>query len=67
MLFSPQVPGHGSMHLLFTQARFDGQSLFEVHSGRHSTYGSPKYSGIQAQEPTSPRSEQIAFTPHGVG
>lgn len=63
----PQVPGHGSLHLLLIQARFDAQSEFDVHSGRHSIYGSPKYSGIQAHEPASFLSWQTAFIPHGVG
>lgn len=30
----PQDPGHGSLHLLLIQARFDGQSGFMTHSGR---------------------------------
>lgn len=36
-----QTPGHGSLHLLFKQARWPGQSLFVTHSGRHPLYGSP--------------------------
>ena len=32
--FSPQVPGHGSTHLLRMQARDKGQSLLRMHSGR---------------------------------
>ena len=42
----PQVPGHGSMHLVLKQALFDEQSLSSTHSGLHplSEYGSPKKS-----------------------
>lgn len=31
---TPQDPGHGSLHLRFTQASFNGQSLLTIHSGR---------------------------------
>ena len=43
---TPQVPGHGSMHLFLWHALLEGQSELTTHSGRHATYGSPKYSGI---------------------
>lgn len=33
--FVPHIPGHGSEHLLFKQARFLGHSLFIIHSGLH--------------------------------
>lgn len=39
--FWAQTPGHGSLHLLFTQANWLGQSLFETHWGRQPPYGSP--------------------------
>lgn len=35
--FTPHVPGHGSLHLLPTQALSLGQSVFSTHSGRHIT------------------------------
>lgn len=65
--FKPHVPGHGSTHLLFTQALLRSQSELTTHSGRHPVYGSPKYSGRQVQEPAPPRTLQIAFAPHGEG
>uniref|UniRef100_A0A1A9VW34 Uncharacterized protein n=1 Tax=Glossina austeni TaxID=7395 RepID=A0A1A9VW34_GLOAU len=55
------VPGHGSAHLLRIQVLFRGQSEFNKHSGRHSSYGSPWYSFKQEHSP----SVQTAFTPHG--
>lgn len=63
----PHVPGHGFLHLLFIQALSLAHSLFIIHSGLHSTYGSPKYSDIQEQEPTPFNSLHIAFIPHGDG
>lgn len=45
------------------QALSRGQSLFKIHSGRHSLYGSPWYSGRHVQIP----SEHSAFGPHGEG
>lgn len=65
--FKPQTPGHGSTHFWLTQALFFGQSLFITHSGRHSIYGSPKYSGRQEHEPAPTSSRQTAFTPQGDG
>ena len=38
-----------------------------VHSGRHATYGSPKYSGIHWHAAALDLSVQTAFEPHGVG
>ena len=32
--FSPQVPGHGSIHFWFTQAWLRGHSELVTHSGR---------------------------------
>lgn len=63
----PQVPGQGSLHLLFEQALLRSQSELETHSGRQPVYGSPKYSGKQVQEPTPFLSLQIALAPHGEG
>ena len=57
----PQIPGHGSRHLLREQANSREQSLLRTHSGRQPMYGSPKYSGKQEQTPFSQR----AFAPHG--
>lgn len=63
----PQVPGQGSLHLLFEHALLRSQSEFDTHSGRHPVYGSPKYSGKQEQEPTPLRSLHWAFAPQGDG
>jgi len=60
---TPQVPGQGSMHLLRTQARSLGQSVFRTHSGRQETYGSPWYSGIHEHWPF----RQRALAPQGDG
>ena len=49
--FWPQVPAHGSLHLLLIQALSLGQSEFKTHSGRQPKYGSPWYSGRQIQAP----------------
>lgn len=59
----PQVLIHGLTHLFLTHALSMGHSELIVHSGRHSKYGSPLYSGIQEQTP----SLQTAFGPHGDG
>ena len=63
----PQVPGHGSRHLLRWHALFDGQSELTTHSGRHATYGSPKYSGMHWQAAARLRSLHRALDPHGEG
>lgn len=65
--FMPQVPGHGSLHLLLTHALSLGQSEFITHSGLQPAYGSPKYSGKQVQDPAPLRSLQTALAPHGDG
>lgn len=61
--FWPQVPGHGSVHLLRIQALLCGHSVFNIHSGRHSVYGSPWYSGKHVHTPLL----QLAFIPQGFG
>lgn len=53
----------GLMHRFLTHALSIGHSELIVHSGRHSKYGSPLYSGKQVQTP----SLQTAFGPHGEG
>lgn len=65
--FRPQVPGQGSLHLLFVHALVRSQSAFVTHSGLHPVYGSPKYSGRQTQEPAPFFSLQIALAPQGDG
>lgn len=49
------------------QARVFGQSELMTHSGRHSTYGSPKYSDMHLHEAARLRSSQTAFKPQGLG
>lgn len=63
----PQAPGQGSLHRLFEQALLRSQSEFDTHSGLHPVYGSPKYSGKHAQDPTLFLSLHMAFAPHGDG
>ena len=63
----PHVPGQGSMHLFLWHALFEGQSELTTHSGRHATYGSPKYSGIQRHDPASLCLVHTALDPHGDG
>ena len=55
------------MHLLFLHALLDGQSELTTHSGRHATYGSPKYSGMHWQAAARFLSLHRAFEPHGEG
>jgi len=64
---SPQVPGHGSLHLLLMQVLSFAQSELRTHSGRHPVYGSPKYWGWQEQDPAPFRSLHMALEPHGEG
>lgn len=61
--FNPHVLIQGSTQCCLTHALSIGQSELIVHSGRHSKYGSPWYSGWQEQTP----SLQTAFGPHGDG
>lgn len=67
LAFCPQVPGQGSMHLFLTQALLDGQSVFKTHSGLQPSYGFPRYSGRQLQDPAPFCSRHTAFAPHGEG
>lgn len=55
------------MHLLFKQALVRSQSELVTHSGLHPVYGSPKYSGIQVQEPAPFLSLHLALAPQGDG
>lgn len=49
------------------QALFDGQSEFNMHSGRQPSYGLPIYSGKHVQEPAPFCSLHMAFAPQGDG
>lgn len=64
--FCPQLPGHGSRHFIFLQAKLDGQSWLMTHSGRQFG-GSPRNPGMQLQDGPPFTSRQIAFSPHGFG
>lgn len=47
MAFTPQEPGHGSLHTKAMQAVLNGQSEFVKHSGRHGLlYGSLESHGL---------------------
>lgn len=48
LAFMPQIPGQGSTHLRFLQARFVVQSVLIVHSGLH-IGGDPKNVGEHEQ------------------
>lgn len=65
--FKPQTPGQTSTHLFRTQPLFEGQSVLTTHSGRQLSYGFPKYSGRQVQEPAPFCSLQTALAPQGDG
>lgn len=65
--FIPQVPGHGSWHLFWRQARFEGQSEFNKHSGLQSSYGFPKYPGKHVHDPALFLSLHSALAPQGDG
>lgn len=62
----PQDPGHGSLHLLFMQARFDGQSGFIIHSGRQFG-GVPMYDDKHEHDGLLPEDIHWEFGPHGEG
>lgn len=64
---TPQTPGQGSTQCKLTQALLEGQSALMVHSGRHATYGSPKYSGIHWHAPALALAVHLALLPHGEG
>lgn len=61
--FCPQVPMHGSIHLLRTHALLKTHSSFPTHSGLQPMYGSPVNSLWHVQIP----SRQFALGPHGDG
>lgn len=63
----PQVPGQGSIHLLFRQDFSFGHSEFITHSGLQPEYGSPKNVGKQVQDPAPLSSLQTALVPQGEG
>ena len=65
--FLPQVPGQGSLHFFWIQARWLGHSVLMRHSGLQPTYGSPMWSGIQRQDPALSRALHSALAPQGEG
>lgn len=62
----PQDPGHGSLHLLPTHAKCDGQSWLMTHSGRQ-LGGAPNIPGRQEQTARSSTERHSAFGPQGDG
>lgn len=62
----PQVPGHGSRHFWFKQARCGAHSELDVHSGLH-VGGLPTYPWIQAQIACWLTSWHWLFGPQGDG
>ena len=60
----PQVPAHGSTHLLFTHALLGEHSECTTHSGLQDG-GVPKYPGRQVHDRCPFISLQIAFGPQG--
>jgi len=62
----PQIPGQGSTHFLFTQAKFVGHSALVVHSGRH-IGGFPIKYGKQEHTAWLLSSLHWLFGPHGEG
>jgi hypothetical protein len=64
----PHVPGHGSWHLLRTQALSRAQSELMVHSGRQPEYGLPKYPGRHSHKafPFGDAMQRV-FGPQGDG
>ena len=65
--FTPQVPGHGSTHLLLEQACRRLQSELRIHSGRHPRYGSPNKPDGHLQVQTPFLACAIALAPQGFG
>lgn len=66
LAFSPQVPGQGSAHFWFIQARFWGHSLLILHSGWQFG-GFPEYSGRQEQTAWLLISLHWLLGPQGLG
>lgn len=64
--FTLQIPGHGSAHFLFIQAKWFGHSLLLTHSGLQ-LGGVPMKSDKQEQEGDWLFSRQIEFGPQGFG
>lgn len=62
----PQVPGHGSMHLLLRQACWSWHSALTTHSGRHDG-GLPMKPGWHEQTATPLFTLHKLFGPHGDG
>ena len=65
--FLPQVPGQGSRHFFWTQAKWLGHSVLIRHSGLQPTYGSPMWSLIHLQAPALSLAEHSALAPQGEG
>lgn len=66
LAFNPQVPGQGSMHLLFKHACCKGHSALTIHSGLHDG-GLPLKPGWQEQTGIPLLILHILFGPQGDG
>lgn len=62
----PQIPGQGSLHFLFKQAKWFAHSLLLTHSGLQFG-GDPSKSGKQEHEGELPWTLHIEFSPQGLG
>lgn len=62
----PHEPTQGSLHLLLTQAKLNGQSWSMEHSGRQFG-GAPYIPGRQEHTARSPTALHSALAPHGEG
>lgn len=65
-VFCPHLPGQGSTHFWFIQARLLAHSELMVHSGLHPG-GVPMYEGRQEQIAWPLLSLHKLFGPQGVG
>lgn len=63
---NPHKPGHGSLHLMLMQPRFEGHSEFWTHSGRHCG-GVPMKPWTHEQTGWLFASLHCELGPHGVG
>lgn len=66
MALFPHVPGHGSLHFMFMQAKLYEHSLLLTHSGRHFG-GAPIYSGKHEHDGDVPCTWHCEYGPHGDG
>lgn len=67
VVYGPQAPTHGSLHISLMQAKFPGHSAFRVHSGRQFG-GRPTYLAEHEQTAVSSlTTRHCEFGPQGDG